>query len=117
MDEIRKNLPERFSPDYQAGLERVKARIVNKMWRGGDIGDVLREYAYVAEMDEVVTGDYVRYVSFDGGELKRGGLVVGLDYDLSNLKLRSGYRLWTIRYDTHIIFRRRSVDEVIALGL
>ncbi len=103
--------PERFSRDYQDGLERVKRKIVMRVW--GDEGkmDVLTDYVYVAEMDEILVGDYVRYVSFDGGDLKKGGRVMSIDDESGNIKLMLVGRFWSIKYDDNIIFRKKMEYE------
>lgn len=108
--------PERFSREYQDGLERVKRKIVMKMWGdeekvGMKCVNALMGYVYVAELDEILVGDYVRYVSFDGGDLKKGGRVMSIDDESGNIKLMLVGRFWSIKYDDNIIFRRKMEYE------
>ena len=91
------------------------------------IKDTLKEYFYIESLDQLDSGDYIRYLSFDSTtndfELKKGGQFVkvsdnfivlkGLKFNNGNTNMNEKSSYWKITDKTPIFCKLNDNDKLI----
>ena len=130
---IKKILDEEVAQRYRFGsiaeMALIRELMLDKIMKGklenqqdlekfDTIKETLREYFYIETLEQLDTGDYIRYLSFndDGFELKKGGNFVNIKDNFIILKSSAAQEkssFWKITDKTPIFCRLNDNDKMI----
>jgi hypothetical protein len=123
------DLVQRYKFGSLAEMTLIRELMLDKIMKGklenqqdlekfDGIKDTLREYFYIENLEQLDSGDYIRYLSFndDGFELKKGGNFVNIKDNFIILKSSSAQEkssFWKISDKTPIFCRLNDNDKMI----
>jgi hypothetical protein len=123
------DLVQRYKFGSLAEMTLIRELMLDKIMKGklenqqdlekfDGIKDTLREYFYIESLEQLDSGDYIRYLSFtdDGFELKKGGQFVNIKDNFIVLKSSAAQEkssFWKISDKTPIFCRLNDNDKMI----
>ena len=123
------DLVQRYKFGSLAEMTLIRELMLDKIMKGklenqqdlekfDGIKDTLREYFYIESLEQLDSGDYIRYLSFtdNGFELKKGGQFVNIKDNFIVLKSSAAQEkssFWKISDKTPIFCRLNDNDKMI----
>lgn len=126
---LDEDLVQRYKFGSLAEMTLIRELMLDKIMKGklenqqdlekfDGIKETLREYFYIESLEQLDSGDYIRYLSFtdNGFELKKGGQFVNIKDNFIVLKSSAAQEkssFWKISDKTPIFCRLNDNDKMI----
>ena len=121
MDDIDKYKLHDLSTDI---IKNRKNKILNQILDEDELNkykDILEEYRYVDEVDELRIGSYIRYFVLKGEELKlmRGGFIADIIASKENIIIlcKNNNFFWKIKINNCVIFQKNTKQEEVLIKI
>lgn len=107
-------------------IKNRKNDILNKILKDNEIKqyrDILEEYRYVDEVDELRIGSYIRYFVLKEKEneikLMRGGFIVDIIASKENIMIlcKNNGIFWKIKINNCVIFQKNTKQEEVLIKI